>query len=39
MNVRIFADARNYKNWLENNGNEIVSVVVFDGELVVTYRD
>lgn len=39
MGVEIFERARDYKDWLNGQDNkEVVSVVVFDGQLIVTWK-
>ena len=39
MRVVIFGSARGYERWVDDHRVEIISVVVFEGELVITYRD
>lgn len=40
MGVQIFTNADSYKNWLDyvSYPLEIISVVVFNDEIVVTYK-
>jgi hypothetical protein len=41
MEVQIFDDADDYKHWINHEKDfpiEIISVLAFDGEIVLTYK-